>query len=183
MHGPGLLEAVAGKYEAVWRPSVMSPAAGEKDPEPSSPQRSPRAVCEQLKTVVLVPYTWTDNCYPMYWSRNCCRLARSSRMPLPTLMKWWGFLMQMVASIKRLQKALPGATVLHAKLSRPINDCSDLSWTFSAFCTNWIVCLNVCSLSGTPMYLQICLKRSSVNWHRLELFYIYIILLNFHIFT
>lgn len=122
-------------------------------------------------------------------------------MPLLTLIKWWGFLMPMIASIKRLQKALSGAAVLHATLSMSVNDCNDLGLTFSSFCTNQIICLNVCSLSGRSrmtislwivsenmprkvivvfstvvlsiktvslMWLLICLKRSSVNWQRLE---------------
>lgn len=56
--------------------------------------------------------------------------------------------MPMIASIKRLQNALSGAAVLHATLSMSVNDCNDLGLTFSSFCTNQIICLNVCSLSG-----------------------------------
>lgn len=62
-------------------------------------------------------------------------------------MKWEGGLFDVNdCIIKRLQRALTGATVLHAKFSRPNNDYSDLSWTFSVFCTNRIVCITVSSL-------------------------------------
>lgn len=79
--------------------------------------------------------------------------------------------MPIVASMSLLQNALPGATILQAKLSGPMRDCRDLRVIFLLDRQVWIVCLNCISLScGSFIIIFIVYQEMSDLWMGLWFF-------------
>lgn len=181
----------------VGKPFWVSPAASKKDSEP--PLNPPALFlngCRLLSDDKIPQYMTVT---PLKCFKNCCHTARSAFMPWLTLIMWYGFLMPIMISTSRLQRALPGATVLQAKLKRPISDYKAFKESFLLIMTVWMICRRETNLScgscitiwivlnsipiniifvlgsvvlsrayGIPKWLQIFLKGSRLDWHRLE---------------